>query len=96
MRAHGPLAPAGAAQRSRDDATQLDQDPTNVQLLAVGGARQCDYMLCDDSNQMVHWIALVLLYQPIGEHWGARRSFLAAMDVAALLAHFPESIVPAR
>jgi len=50
--------------------------------------RQMEYlMLC---------VALVLFYQRLGENWATRGTLLNAVDFAAVLAHFPESVVPAR
>ena len=41
-------------------------------------------------------IAMVLFYQRLGEKWASRRQLLSAADFAAVLDHFPESVVPAR
>jgi hypothetical protein len=41
-------------------------------------------------------ISMVLFYQRLGEKWARRRGLLSAVDFAELLAHFPESVVPAR
>jgi len=41
-------------------------------------------------------IAMVLFYQRLGENWAMRGRLLSAADVENILAHFPESVVPAR
>ncbi|MFZ0788721.1 MAG: UvrD-helicase domain-containing protein, partial [Chromatiaceae bacterium] len=41
-------------------------------------------------------IAMVLFYQRLGENWALGRRLLTAVDFAEVLAHFPESVVPAR
>ena len=41
-------------------------------------------------------IAMILFYQRLGENWASRRRMLSAGDFADVLAHFPESVVPAR
>ncbi len=41
-------------------------------------------------------VAMILFYQRLGENWASRRQLLSAGDFAAVLEHFPESIVPAR
>ncbi len=41
-------------------------------------------------------VAMVLFYQRLGENWAVRGRLLTAVDFAEILAHFPESIVPAR
>jgi hypothetical protein len=41
-------------------------------------------------------VALVLFYQRLGENWATRRNLLNAVDFAAVLGQFPESVVPAR
>ncbi|MFB1487806.1 MULTISPECIES: UvrD-helicase domain-containing protein [unclassified Thiocapsa] len=41
-------------------------------------------------------IAMVLFYQRLGENWVRRGDLLSAVDFAELLAHFPESVVPAK
>ena len=40
-------------------------------------------------------LAMVMFYQRLGENWGRRAKLLSAADFEELLAHFPESIVPA-
>jgi hypothetical protein len=41
-------------------------------------------------------VAMVLFYQRLGENWVTHGKLLAAADFAEVLAHFPESVVPAR
>ncbi len=41
-------------------------------------------------------IAMVLFYQRLGENYATRRALMSAADIEAILAQFPESIVPAR
>jgi hypothetical protein len=41
-------------------------------------------------------VAMVLFYQRLGENWASRRRLLEAADFADVLAHFPESVIPAR
>jgi len=41
-------------------------------------------------------VAMVLFYQRLGENWASRRRLLTAADFASVLAHFPESVMPAR
>ncbi|KAA6182220.1 hypothetical protein F2Q65_18235 [Thiohalocapsa marina] len=41
-------------------------------------------------------VAMVLFYQRLGENWGVHGKLLRAIDFEDVLAHFPESIVPAR
>ncbi|MBK1647347.1 UvrD-helicase domain-containing protein [Rhabdochromatium marinum] len=41
-------------------------------------------------------IAMVLFYQRLGQNWTYRHALLAAVDFEAILAHFPDSIIPER
>jgi hypothetical protein len=41
-------------------------------------------------------IAMVLFYQRLGENWALGGRLLTAPDFAEVLAHFPESVIPAR
>jgi hypothetical protein len=41
-------------------------------------------------------LAMVHFYQRLGENWATMGRLLSAADIEAILAHFPESVVPAR